>query len=546
MENFAMKLAINHKISEKSNKATFPMKYVNEDFEVIENAYELLSESVTNGVPIPPSGEWLLDNFYLIEEQASAIRNSLKIKKYKRLPSVDGISRIYLLARELVKYTDGTISKNHVERFVNAYETKKALLQEEIYELPTMIQIALIEHIRDVAERIITEQLQKFKVESLVERIIKKKEITSQKFREYKSVKLNNEATSYVEYMIYLLKKMGAEGKPYLDILEEEIRKVGSSSSEIIKAEHYAIAVQRVSMSNSILSMKNVSRLSWTSIFEDISSIEKILSQDEMYHKLDFDTKQMYRDAISLIAKKVRVSEIYVTSKLQEYALSYHKDMGEILLGTEKETFLAYIGYSPKVKDKVTHFIQRHKLFWYLSAIYLPTLVISVFVSPSYFWILFIPISEAMVTLVNRMMTRFVKPRRLPRLEEIPDDVNTFVIVPTLLNSAERTRKMMKNLEIYYLSNKREHLYFCLLGDASEEESEHVSHDEIVMEMGLKESKQLNEKYHTNIFHFIYRKRVYNTSQEKWLGYERKRGMICEFNQYLLRGEKRHFLGEYH
>ena len=148
MENFAKKLAINHRISDKSNKKTFPLKFLNEDFGLIKEAYELLSESVTKEVPIPPSGEWLLDNFYIVEEQVNSIKNSLNIKKYKKLPSINGVARIYVLAREFVIYTDGVVSKENVETFINAYQTKKALLQEELYELPMMIQIALIEHIK--------------------------------------------------------------------------------------------------------------------------------------------------------------------------------------------------------------------------------------------------------------------------------------------------------------------------------------------------------------------------------------------------------------
>ena len=569
MENFAKKLAINQHISNSSQKSSFPIKYLNEDFEVIERAYELLSESVTNGVPIPPSGEWLLDNFYIIEEQVGAITNSLSIKKYKKLPSVNGIARIYILARELVRFTDGAITKDNVELFLNSYESKKAIMQEELYEFPTMLQIALVEHISRVASKIIAEQLQKFKVESLVERIIKNKDTSMQKFHQYKSVNLDNEAASYVEYLIYLLKKMGASGKPYLDVLEEEIVKVGSTSSEVIKAEHYAIAVQRVSISNGILSVKNVSRLNWAGIFQNVSCIEKILSQDLLYSQLDFNTKEMYRNAISKMTKEMFVSEIYVANKLNEFVNQEGLDIGEALVGDKKDEFLDFIGYRMKYRDRAKRALKKHKLLEYLMAIYLPTILLSVLISPNFLIVLWIPISEAVVTFVNRTISKYVKPKLLPRLDTVPDGVNTFVIVPTLLNSTARVEQMVKSLEIYYLANKGmndehsdlqvkrdagvEHeqigqedipskLFFCLLGDASEEDTETVPHDEEVMKAGQREIQKLNEKYHTNIFHFIYRKRVYNPSQEKWLGYERKRGMICEFNRFLLRGEEGTFM----
>ncbi len=213
MENFAKKLAINQKVSNFSNKSSFPIKFLEEDFEIIRNAYDILSESVSKKVPIPPSGEWLLDNFYIIEEQVNAIKNCLSIEEYINLPAINGFARIYVLAREFVIYTDGAVTKEGIETFFNAYESKRALLQSELYVLPTMLQIALIEHIRTVSQKIIAGQLQKFKVESLVERIIKNKDINKQKFYKYKNINLNNEATSYVEYLTYLLKKMGKERK---------------------------------------------------------------------------------------------------------------------------------------------------------------------------------------------------------------------------------------------------------------------------------------------------------------------------------------------
>ena len=538
MENFAKKLAIDQKISKYSSKNTFPLKFLNEDFEVIRSAYDILSESVSKNVPIPPSGEWLLDNFYLIEEQVNSIRNSLNLEKYIKLPSIDGTARIYSISRKFVGYTDGVVTKDGIETFINAYQTKKVINENELYELPTMLQLALIENIKNISLRIIAGQLQKFKVESLVERIIKNKEQSNQRFHKYRSINLDNEASSYVEYLIYLLKKMGKRGKPYLDILEDEINKVGTNSAEIVKAEHYDMAIRRVSISNSILSIKNITRLNWNSIFENISPIEKILLEDVIYERLDFNTKEMYRKAIKKIANKADVSEIYIATVVVEVSEKENAHIGEFLIGERQEELLKYVGYENSFYDKLMLNFKRQKLFWYLVAIYLPTLLFSIFISKNYFFVLFIPLSEVFVNLVNRVVSRNVKPKILPKLEKIDKDINTFVIVPTLLNSAQRVENMMKNLETYYLGNKMDGLFFCLLGDASEEETEIVAHDEEVEKAGLMEIEKLNKKYNTDIFHFIYRKRVYNKTQEKWLGYERKRGMLEEFNDFLINGSQ--------
>jgi len=208
MENFAKKLAINHNVIKSSNKKTYPLNSLKEDYEIISKAFDILTESVSKNVSIQPAGEWLLDNFYIIEEQYNSIRNDLKLKEYIKLPSVEGEARVYLIAKELVKFTDGNITEDIIENFINAYSSKRALTMDEIWKLPLMIRIALIKHIRKVSDKIIKSQLEKFKVESILERLVINKEISNQKFREYRNVNLNGEILSYVEYMIYSLKKL--------------------------------------------------------------------------------------------------------------------------------------------------------------------------------------------------------------------------------------------------------------------------------------------------------------------------------------------------
>ncbi|MBQ8298539.1 MAG: hypothetical protein IJX99_01475 [Clostridia bacterium] len=531
MESFAKKLAINHKTSGYASKKTFPLKKVINDFEVIRKVYNLLSESVEKDVPISLAGEWLLDNYYIIEEQVSSILNSLSLKNYKKLPAVDGVSRIYVVAKEFVNFTDGDITKEKILTFINAYQTQKVFLQCELYEFKLMLQIAIIEQIKNVADKIIVNQLQKFKVESLIERIIKKDEFSEQKFYRYKNVKLNNEAASYVEHLIFKLKKMGSISNPYLEILEEEINKSGASSDEIIKAMHYDMAVRRVSISNSIISLKNIPRWNFKNIFESVNVVEKILSKDDVYKKLDETTKEIFRNRIKEIAEKTEVSEIYVANELNELVENLETDMSEFLIGEEKNVLLNKLGYRKNVKEKI---INKYKLFLYLAFIYVPTFLLSFKISNVFWPIIFVPFSEVFVTIVNKFVSRFVKPKVLPRFEKIDENVNTFVIVPTLLKSKERVKELMQSIEVYYLRNKIPGLYFCLLGDASEEKEEVAEHDEEVKMAGISEAQRLNEKYNTDIFNFAYRKRVFNKKQGTYLGYERKRGMINEFNDFLL------------
>lgn len=120
----------------------------------------------------------------------------------------------------------------------------------------------------------------------------------------------------------------------------------------------------------------------------------------------------------------------------------------------------------------------------------------------------------------------------------------TFVVIPTIIKTREKVQELFRKLEVFYLANKSENLYFAVLGDCSESDSQEEKFDKEVIEEGLKHAKNLNKKYAKMgfpIFHFIYRERQYNNAEEKYLGWERKRGLLTQFNEYILKHEKNKF-----
>ncbi len=567
MENFAKKIAIDHKITGKSSMDTFPIQKLVKDFECISATNSLLNQCITLNVAIPPSGEWLLDNYYLIEEQVNYIKNELKLSDYLKLPAIQDTARVLILAKEFVTFTDGYITKENIEVFLNAYQTNRAMEMREIWQFSIMLKIALIEYIARISERMIVSQYQKLKVESLVERLVKKVPQGKQQFSKYKNLEVDSEASTYVEHLTFLLKRLGKEGISYLEVLEDEVKKVGTTVLDVIKMEHDELTLKRVSMGNSITSLRRIGRLNWNTIFENTNKMDTILRQDPWYDELDYDTKALYRNCIQKIAADTNISEIYIANKLialscktSENKLEGEEEkskthfvaeecgieevvgakiptsthIGEYLIGERKKELYEALGFR--------YHIVKHKLLYYLLAIYFPTLMVSYALLKENFWIAFIPVSQIFVSVMDKLIIKKIMPRKLPCMEKVKDDVHTFVIVPTLLTSEEQVKSRMANLEVYYLANREENLLFALLGDASESLTEKMPYDEAIIQMGISEAKRLNEKYQKEIFFFLYRKRVFQKGQGKWLGYERKRGMIMEFNEFLLTREPGTFL----
>ena len=254
LQNYMEKNAINDNINPKSNMNTYPIYRVLENFKFIEKTYNLLTEAIKQEIDIYPAGEWLLDNFYIVDETVKKVSKEIGIKRYKALPGIaegnyKGFARIYVIAAEIVAYTDCKITEDTLNLALTAYQRRRNLSMEEIWNLSTFLQIAIIEYIRGICEKIYSSQMQKYRVESIVERLIEKKTLDKQRFKNkqdnYKS-QINNISMKFpfIEYMSFKLKKYGKQGIPYLNILEEQVNKMGMTVSEVIKKEHYDIALR--------------------------------------------------------------------------------------------------------------------------------------------------------------------------------------------------------------------------------------------------------------------------------------------------------------
>ena len=168
----------------------------------------------------------------------------------------------------------------------------------------------------------------------------------------------------------------------------------------------------------------------------------------------------------------------------------------------------------------------------------------NIFTTILYILIIYIPVSEIVIKLVNYFLSKAVKPKTIPKLDfskGLPKEYSTMVVVPTIINSKEKVQEILKKLEVYYLANKTDNLYFALLGDCTSSKNEKEKTDDEIIKVGLQITKELNKKYSNSLdnvpkFYFLYRKRIWNNSEECYLGWERKRGLLYEFNQYLVKG----------
>ena len=329
LEKHLEKIASSHNIINKSQKDTYPVPELIKDYEIIKEVYKMLNQHVSMKINIHPAGEWLLDNFYIIEQTVKQIQKELPLNKYTNFVGISngeykGFARIYVLASEIVAYTDNKIERENLEDYLISYQKKKTLSMDEIWNIGVFLQIAIIENITDICAQIYSSQIQKYRAENIAERLVENKDKSQTKFKNTKIEKefFQDMRYPFIEYMSFILKRYGKKANAYLNVLEEVVEKLGTTVSDVIKKEHFEIATQKVLMGNSITSIKEIQRINFLDIFEKINGVEEILKKDpaNVYEKMDYKTKEYYRGKIKEISKKTKISEIYIARKMLELA----------------------------------------------------------------------------------------------------------------------------------------------------------------------------------------------------------------------------------
>ncbi len=567
LENYLQKLASDQIIKNNSDKNTYPVPRVKENLAFIFDVYNYLNEDLKNNIPIHPAGEWVLDNFYIIEKNAKIIIKELTLKKYTSFIGLanganKGFSRVYVLAKEIISYTDGKIDGESLERYLKSYQNKKTLSMEELWSINLFLQISLIEKIRLICEKIYLAQMQKRKVENMVTRLIDFEDAPQYKINKKYSLKLEENVESkypFIEYLSYKLKQYGKRAISYVDILEHQVNKMGCNINECVNREHFDMASKKISIGNSIMSINALNRLNFIEIFNKTNGVEEVLKNDpaEIYDKMDYKTKEYYRNAIEQISRKTKISEIYIAKKTLELATSEYEKGNK----NDKKTHIGYYLISDGryellgnlLNKKVKQINKDKKALIYI----LIQSIVSVFVSccigsyinfktKSFFLGFFVYVLSIIIVknifmkIVQYFSSKFVKPKLIPKLDfysGIPEEHTTMVVIPTIIKDEEKVKQVMKKLEVFYMANKSKNLYFTLLGDCCSSKNEKEDFDEKIVAEGIKQCKLLNKKYESDefpIFNFVYRKRTWCEGEQCFLGWERKRGLLTQFNEYLL------------
>jgi hypothetical protein len=325
-------------------------------------------------------------------------------------------------------------------------------------------------------------------------------------------------------------------------------------------------AKQARNISDLIGSMRDLSEAPWRELLEPLIVFEPVLAQDpaKAYARMDYQSRELYRHRVAHYAEHSDCSELEIAHLALELAedssrhppadprLAWRRShVGYYLIGEGAPHLRARAGVRLPFGESVQEFLRRHPDEFYLGGIEILTLLIVIAVMSPVFnsfntflgriftiILLLLPCSQAAVEVMNYLVTALLPPRILPKLdfcEGIPDDCVTMVVVPTLLLSEKQARRLVEDLEIRYLGNTSRNLHYALLTDMPDS-AETPNEDDPLVELSARLIRELNEKYASagmGKFLMFHRHRVYNPREGVWMGWERKRGKLLDFNRLI-------------
>ena len=537
---------------------------------VLEEIHDRLGDAADREVDISPAGEWLLDNSYIVQEHIREIRTNLPGGYYQELPKLAtgmlaDYPRVYDIAIELIAHTEGHLALENITLFVREYQKVTALKMGELWAVPTMLRLGLVENIRRMSMRVAARLDEVESADRWAARIMAANDESSKALSAALESFISDHpafSPTFVARFLHQIRGYQVNFTP-LVWLEQWIAEDGPSAEVAVTRSNRMIALTQITVSNCITSLRAIARLDWQEFVESQSATERILKKDLSgdYPKMMFGTRDHYRHVVEHIAKRTKrleedVANIALGLTVQGHGQGDEKlgHVGYYLIDKGRAELEEATGYTPPLSEKIYRWTQRHPTALYFGGIALvTTLLLSVLAVKlphatagqliGIFLLALIPLNEIGISVVNQLVTLLMPPHILPKLDfkehGIPADCRTAVVVPTLFGSAKAVGEALEHIEVQYLANRDPNLFFAILSDFTDASSEKVASDDAIITAAKDGVADLNAKYPRaggDVFLLFHRRRLWNEKQGVWMGWERKRGKLGQFNRFL-RGE---------
>ncbi len=572
LEEHGRSLAAAQPVTQRPAKGHPLATRVAENGAILLGAYRSIVKATEEASAITPAAEALIDNYYLVEKHIRELRSDLPPGFYRQLPKLadgpfEGYPRVFGVAWAFVAHGDSSFDVEMLVRYVRAYQEVEPLTIGELWAVSITLRIVLIENLRRLAEEIVGGRAARQKADDVADRLLGaaglKPQSASTALAGYEDTSLSD---SFAVQLVHRLRDQDPKVTPTLTWLDERLAAQETTVDTIVRDVHRRQGGTNVTVRNIVASLRRISDVDWKDLFERISLVDEALSVASSFREMDFPTRNLYRSAVEELARGSGRGELDIAKNAllaaQRASASCstriderRADPGYYLLSGGRRDFEAAIGFRLPAREWPTRLNRAFGIGGYLiaiavvAALVLGMALLAIAETGVYDARLIllgivgvIPAIDASVAFVNRAVSLGFGATVVPALElrsGVPASLRTLVAIPTLLTSAEAVTEQIERLEIHHLASPEGDLHFALLSDWVDAESEHAEGDGDLAALAFSGIARLNQRYGPAPggprFLLLHRRRVWSKSEDKWIGWERKRGKLHELNQ-LLRG----------
>ena len=550
---------------------------LSENEKVLQSTYDEVAAAVAKNRRIAPAAEWLLDNFYLLEEQIHSTRRLLPRSFSQELPRLTNgpaadYPRVYTIALELISHADGRVDSQALDAFIAAYQSQVPLQLGELWALPLMFRLALIENLRRVAARILIARRDRNLAADWAEKMIVTVEQCPSDLILVLADMARSNPTLSGAFLADLTRYLHGQNPNFALVhswLEHRLADSGHSTEQLVLDEGQLQAAEQISVGNSITSLRFLSVHDWPQFVAKHSLVEKTLNRDPsgVYEHMDFATRNRYRHAVEAIAKRSNVTEFDVAFRAiqlcenepEGFSDSSTRHVGYYLVDQGRPILERLAGMRFTVPVSIDKLRRAFPLSIYLGMVLLfvglglqglfsfgewsaSSLLLRIMIA--------LPVAMCGVQfglgIVNWLVTILMRPNALPRMDfrtGIPASHRTLVVIPTMLTDPDSIDRLLEGIEMRYLANRDKSLQFALLTDFQDANQESQPRDSELVGCAQAGIDRLNQSYSMDArdtFFLLNRPRKWNETEGVWMGFERKRGKLADLNA-TLRGATNRF-----
>jgi cyclic beta-1,2-glucan synthetase len=568
LEERARELAREQIVADRPLGAAALPRRIDDNARTLSDAYTRLATAAGAGEAVSPAAEWIIDNYHLVERQVRDIRIDLPPGYYRRLPklasgALRGFPRILGAMWAYLAHSDSHFNPDVLCRFLCAYQQVAPLMIGELWAAPITLRILLLENLRRFAELALLARDARRRADDTADALLAAAVKGTGRLRDLLAEFSDAELTDpFIVQLAQRLRDQDRAVAPALSWLDQRLAFENTNLDEVVQLEQQREINAAITVRNIVTSMRLANDVDWRDMFERVSLVEGTLATNAGYARMDFPTRNLYRSAVEEIARGARRDELDIAQSACAAAAQAPepisdadarlRDPGHYLIGAGRPWFERAVGYRAPLAAWPERAARALGIGGYIGAgIALSLAIVSVplvlLTQSGAGWgalallglLGAAPAAEAAVALINQALTRGLRATFLPAIEvaEIPKELRTLVAVPTMLSSLEAVAEQTERLEVHYLASPKGEVYFALLTDWTDADAARVEGDGELLDAAVQGIARLNAKHGPGSdgdrFLLFHRKRVWTPSEGKWMGWERKRGKLCELNELL-------------